>query len=133
MNLKFFFSSWWLGKYFQCLARSNCLSGSSWTAHLRNKISHGFTDIVFTTQANNFINKAVVVFRVNFNLKEWAKISSVPNNVKFTIFANITSFLIRLLANFSFDSENGSRTIISFRSSDSHSRIIKSSLGKPAD
>ena len=49
------------------------------------------------------------------------------------LFANITSFLIRFLANFSFDSENGSRTIISFRSSDNHSRIIKSSLGKPAD
>ena len=44
------------------------------------------------------------------------------------LFVNITSFLIRLLVNFSFYSENGSRRIIIFRSSNNHSEIIKSSL-----
>ena len=40
----------------------------------------------------------------------------------------ITNFLIRVLVNFSFDSENDSRKIISFSSSNSHSGIKKSSL-----
>ena len=50
------------------------------------------------------------------------------------LFVNITSFLIRLLANFSFDSENDSRTIIRFRSCLNiqwYSPIRF--LGKPAD
>ena len=44
------------------------------------------------------------------------------------LFVNITSYLIRLLVNFSFHSENGRRRIIIFRSSNNHSEIIKSSL-----
>ena len=44
------------------------------------------------------------------------------------LFVNITSFLIRLLVNLSYYSENGSRRIIIFRSSNNHSEIIKSSL-----
>ena len=43
------------------------------------------------------------------------------------LFVNVTSFLIRLLANFSLDSENGSRSIIAFCPSNNHSGIIKSS------
>ena len=44
------------------------------------------------------------------------------------LFGNIKIFLIRLLVNFSVDSENSSHRIISFRSSNSHFGIIKSSL-----
>ena len=77
----------------------------------------------------------------------WSNISSVQNHVEYTfIILNVTSFLIRLLVIFWFDSENGSR-IISFRLSNNLSGIIKSSLsllkysivflikflGKPAD
>ena len=43
-------------------------------------------------------------------------------------FVNVSSILIGFLVNFSFDSESGSRRIISFRSSNNHSGIIKSSL-----
>ena len=63
------------------------------------------------------------------------------------LFVNMASFSISLLVNFSFDSENGSRALNRFRSSNNHSGIIKSSLsllkyllvflikflGKPAD
>ena len=42
------------------------------------------------------------------------------------LFVNITNFLVRLFVNFPFDSENGSRRIISFRSSNNHSEIIQS-------
>ena len=44
------------------------------------------------------------------------------------IFVNITHFRIRLFVDFSFDSENGSIRIISFRSSNNHLGIIESFL-----
>ena len=62
-------------------------------------------------------------------------------------FVNITSFLVKLFVNSLVDSQNVSRRIISFRSSNNYSGIVKSSLlllkysvvflikilGKPAD
>ena len=44
------------------------------------------------------------------------------------LLVNITSFLMKLSVNCSFDSENGFHRIICFRSSNNHSGIIKSSL-----
>ena len=44
------------------------------------------------------------------------------------LFVNITNFLVRLFVYFPFDSENGSRRIISFRSSNNHSEIVQSFL-----
>ena len=46
----------------------------------------------------------------------------------YLLFVNVTSFLIRLLVDFSFGSENGGCRIISFCSSDNHSEITKSCL-----
>ena len=46
----------------------------------------------------------------------------------YLLFVNVTSFLIRLLVDFSFGSENGGCRIISFCSSDNHSEITKSYL-----
>ena len=39
------------------------------------------------------------------------------------LFVNITRFLVRLFVNFSFNSENGSRRVFSFHSSNNHSGI----------
>ena len=44
------------------------------------------------------------------------------------LFVNVMSILIKLWINVSFDSENGSHRIISFRLSNNHSEIIKRSL-----
>ena len=44
------------------------------------------------------------------------------------LFVNIMSVFIRLLVNFSFESENGSRRIVSFRTSHSDFGNIKSFL-----
>ena len=33
-----FYSNWWPGKYFKCLAGSDCLFGSSCSAHLKTTV-----------------------------------------------------------------------------------------------
>ena len=83
--------------------------------------------MVLTMQMITFVTNATVLFNIVFNLK---------NNLLFLVFktmlnlhlscGNITSFFIRLLIIFSFDSENSSCTIISFYSLNSCSGIIRS-------
>ena len=59
----------------------------------------------------------------------WSNISSVQNNVEYIfIICKCNELFDKAFVNFWFDSENGSRIIISFRLSNNLSGIIKSSL-----
>ena len=101
---------------------SLCVS-SSW-----NNISHGFTDIVFTRRTIILVNNTAVVHHIVFNYSDLMLLVFQTMLNLHLIFVNVANFLIRLLVDFSFDSENDSRRIISFFSSNNHSLIIKSSL-----